>query len=1009
MNSLLAMVDTGPYSYLAVLFLAFFSWGGAITGVAGESSGNWIHRTLQTDDGLPDNCVTGVAQSADGFLWVATRGGLLRFNGVEFTPMPLPGLPGVLNRVVHLMFLDSRGRMWMVMDRGPLVCLGPDEARSFGRAEGLPESRIAAITEDREGALWLACSDTLCRIKDGEILLFGKDEGLAGAGGNWVTRDERGDVWYAAGDRIGVIGESGPQERASVDGGPIRICGSAAGGLWVCAGTSLLYYREEGGAEARGNLPKNAEARSLFEDRTGVLWIGTAAHGLFRLAEGTLERVATSHPEVDCLTEDHEGNIWVGTNGGGLNQIRPRAVSLIGRSAGLPAESVRSVAEDAQGAVWVVMQNGSLMILRDGEWKEFGAEEGWKWGAATCVASAPDGVWVGTRTRGLVFLQDGTGDLWHRRRGLASNSIRSLLVAQNGDVWVATDSPIRLQRLRDGVLRTMGEPMDVRLIRAMAEGVDGTIWIATSEGEIMRASGDSLVSETARQKRRNPMSIRSLHVTPDGALWIGYAGFGVGRLKDGEFARMTIAQGLRDDYASQICDDGRGGMWIAGNLGLSQVILSEITDVAEQRAGRVRSRVFGRSHGLVGLQPSFDCHPSVARTRDGRLLFATRGGLLVVEPGRIDDNIEPPPVVLESVSVDDQTLLRYDNRLSLGAGAGELLGERELRLPPGHNKLEFAFAALSFASPENIHFRYQLSNFDKKWIEARTQFSASYPRLPAGDYEFHVVACNNAGVWNEAGARIRFVVAPFFWQTWWFRALAVTLFTAGVIGSVRYISFRRLRERMGKLQQQASLHKERARIARDMHDEVGAKLTRLSLLSDMASSQPELTATARSDVREISETARETILAFEEIVWAVNPHNDTLGDLAHYLCRHAEEFFEGSSIQCVFDLPKDMKPLMLPTEVRHQVFLAAKEALNNVMKHAAASQVSLQFILQPAAFEVFIHDDGCGFDPAAPPKRAGGGNGLANMRERLRSIDGRFECNAQPGHGTHVTFRVPLA
>lgn len=630
------------------------------------------------------------------------------------------------------------------------------------------------------------------------------------------------------------------------------------------------------------------------------------------------------------------------------------------------------------------------------------------------MTAGPDGaVWVGTRNNGIRRLAAGKWRGWHREDGLASNTIRSMLLAENGGLWAATDSPVQLHEISGQAIRTLESTAEIRLVRAMAQAADGTIWVGTSSGQLLRVDGETLVDES-EWVPGSPMSIRTLHATPDGVLWIGYAGFGVGRFKDGKHARVTVAQGLRDDYISQILDDGRGGMWLAGNLGLSQVIFSEISDVADGKRERVRSRVFGRSHGLVGLQPSFDCHPAAARTSDGQLLFSTRGGMLMVQPGKLDDNTNPPPVVLESLSLDDQTLVSHDDRLSLGTRVGGAFfgpdGEpRILRLPPGHEKLEIAFAALSFASPENVHFRYRLSHFDRKWIDTRTQYRATYPRLPAGEYEFRVIACNNAGVWNENGAVVGFVVAPFFWHTWWFRGLALTLFTGGVIGSVRYISFRRLRERMRRLQQQASLHKERARIARDMHDEVGAKLTRLSLLSDMASAQPDLPPVALADVREISETARETILAFEEIVWAVNPRNDTLGDLAHYLCRHAEEFFEGSSTRCVFSLPRDMPSRMLPTEVRHQVFLAAKEALNNVMKHASASQVSLQLILHSGAFELVIEDDGCGFDPAAPPSRFGGGNGLANMRERLRGIDGCFECRGRPGHGTRISFKVPSA
>jgi signal transduction histidine kinase/ligand-binding sensor domain-containing protein len=963
---------------------------------------------------LPDNRVTGVAQSPDGCLWVATRGGLLRFNGNEFRAMPLLGLPEVPNRVVRSMFLDRKGRMWLGTERGPVVCLAANSALTFGVAEGLPDSRISGMAEDGEGAVWLASASGISRVMDGKCTGFGVAEGLPAAGGDvQVAADAKGQLWFSRDKHVGVYRDGKLLDMLVLKDAPVRLHASAASGLWICSGNRVLKYVEGHPVEECGQLPANVKPRVMFEDPSGALWIGTAADGLFRLKDGVMEKVHTSYQEVDCLCGDREGSIWVGTNGGGLNQVRPRAVALIGREAGLPSESVRSVCEDPAGGLWAAMQNGALARSTHGRWLEVPAGPGWPGGDAYCVAAdRQGGLWVGSRDLGLHLLRDGVWRTWGRAEGLANSAVRSILAATNGDLWVATDGPSSLQRLRDGKVLAIATPTGLRTIRAMAEGADGTIWVGTAEGQILRVSGQGLVRESGITEKKS-ISVRSLHCTPDGALWIGYAGYGVGRLKGGEYARITTAEGLMDDYASQIFSDGRGSMWIAGNRGLSQVSLAEMTAVAEGRAERVRSRGFGRSEGLVSLQPNFDQSPAACRAGDGRLYFAMRSGILMVQPEKVADNSVPPPVVLESVSVDDQRLAQHESGLpSQAPGGGHRVDLRapnaELRLAPGHRKLEINFAALSFTSPENVQFRYQLDNFDKKWIEAGTTRSATYPQLPAGDYGFHVIACNNAGVWNETGASLKLVVSPFFWQTWWFRGLALAAFTGGVIGIVRYVTFRRLRERMHKLKQEAALHQERARIARDMHDEVGAKLTRLSLLGEMAGGHADLSPRATADVKEISDTARETILAFDQIVWAVNPRNDTLADLINYLCRHGEEFFEGSATRCVFGLPQVIPPVMLPTEVRHQVFLAAKEALNNVLKHAKASEVCIRLILHPEAFELVIHDDGTGFDPGAPSKRAGGGSGMSNLQERIRGIGGRFDCAIQPGQGTRISFYVPI-
>jgi signal transduction histidine kinase/streptogramin lyase len=814
-----------------------------------------------------------------------------------------------------------------------------------------------------------------------------------------------------------VVRDGKRQAVLEVGSRPVRVGSASSSGLWICDGPRVLRYHEGLELEEVGSLPVNVSPRVLLEDRSGALWIGTGNDGLFRLAGGVMAKVPTSHQEVDCLQEDREGNLWAGTNGGGLDQIRPRAMVLIGREAGLPSDSVRSVCEDAAGGLWVVLQNGMLARSQGDTWAMVEASGTWPGEGANCVTDDREGgVWVGSRNRGLHHFTNGEWLTYGRVEGLASIAVRSVLTVGDGSVWIATDSPRRLQRMSGGRFQDIRMPADlsqVRSIRAMAEAADGTVWIGTAGGEVMRASGGSLMIDPVISET-HPSSVRSLHTTPDGALWIGYAGGGIGRYKDGRYSNLTSSVGLMDDHVSQMLSDDKGGMWIAGNHGLFEVGLAELTDVAEGRAARLRSRVFGRAEGLSGLQPSYDFSPSVCRGRDGRLWLAMRNGLLMVLPDKVRDNPEPPAVVLERVSVDDRTAALYDRAFATwDVGNGPLPELRTpasaLNLPPGHSKLEFEFAALSFTSPENVHFRYRLENFDRKWIDADMEYHASYPQLPAGSYEFRVIACNNSGLWNETGAALAVVVAPFYWQTWWFRILTLTLFTAVVIAIVRYVSFRRLRERMFRLKQEAALHQERARIARDMHDEVGAKLTRLSLLSEMFDGQADLTPAAKAEVREISETARETILAFDEIVWAVNPRNDTLGDLTHYLCRHAEDFFEGTPTECVFGLPQVIPPLMLSTEVRHQVFLAAKEALNNIMKHANASEVRLSLSLNSTTFELVIEDNGCGFDPTAPDPRVGGGNGLNNLRDRMQGIGGQFDCRSKPGDGTRISFTVPLS
>ncbi len=974
----------------------------------------WRYRAWQTEEGLPDNRVTGIAQTADGYVWVATLGGLIRFNGVRFEKFSTLHLPGVPNRVVRKMLLDQRGRLWLALDRGPVIRVEGRSVRVFTEKDGLLDARLAAMADDREGNVWLAYASVVCRVAGEEVIRAGETEGWPAGAGAWVERGPSGTLWAARGSQVGTVSGARWREVATLDDSPVRLCASRTNGLWICTPTQLLRLKGGSGVEVVARLPEKAAVRAMLEDRNGRLWVGTADDGLLCFAGGALERVSTSHPEIVCLMEDREGNLWVGTAGGGLNLLRAQALDLVGTTAGLPSESVRSVCQDREGWLWAALNDGTLARGREGAWRAAGPGDGWPGGNVSCVAPGRDGgIWAGTRDQGLWFLRDQRLEKWGRSEGLGGHVVRSVLGASNGDVWVGLDSPGRLVRFRNGVFATLKLTGKIRSLRALAEARNGVIWAGTSDGQIFRVEHETLVADPLLREDRR-LSVRALHATADGSLWIGYAGWGLGHLADGRYTRITTREGLFDDYVSQIMSDETGGLWLTGNHGLFQVRQEELLAVSEARSTRVRSMVYGRSEGLKSFQPNCENTPSACRTADGTLWFATLNGLLRVQANRIRDNPEPPPVMLERVTVDDRILALRDAASPLLATppANCLdLATSGLTLPfqARHRKLEFHFAALSFTSPENVHFRYRLENFDREWIEAGAQTSAKYPQLPAGNYEFQVQACNNAGVWNEAGFRLKLAVAPFFWQTWWFRFCLAAAFAFCVAGLVRYFSFRRLRRKLTLMEQQEVLHHERARIARDMHDEVGAKLSRLSLLSEMATQHPGLPSAAHSEVAEISETARDAIRSFDEIVWAVNPRNYTLANLVHYLCRFAEEFFEGSTTQCAFELPPEIPDLELPTEQRHHLFLAAKEALNNAYKHADADRVVVRAALSGEEFEITIEDNGCGFEPGAAPARASLGNGLGNMRERMKLAGGACEITSHPGAGTRAAFKLNLA
>ena len=680
---------------------------------------------------------------------------------------------------------------------------------------------------------------------------------------------------------------------------------------------------------------------------------------------------------------------------------------LEGVEQGLPFAAVQSVCQDSSGDIWAVTQNGGLARRRAGKWTAFGASDGWG-GDASCVAAGSNGiVWIGSRHHGLICWSDNQFSRCDQPGQIVGQTLHTLVVTRSGDVWMGEETPNAIQRLRNGEIHTFDVPRDCRIIRAMVEDNTGNIWAGTSKGVLLRFSGDQMTEEKPRPSGELA-SIRSLYLTEDGALWLGYAGWGIGRLKDGHYSEFRSENGLYDDYISHLVADTRGWLWCGADRGIFKVQLQELTDAAAGRISRVRSIHYGRGEGLPSLQGTFGDSPDVLRSRDGRLWIPMHTALVVADPSKLDLNPAPPPTLLTRVFVDDQVVASYGGVLPLPQNPGAPVldlasSEPHLRLPPGHRRIVFDFAALSFAAPENIQFRYRLEGFDD-WVDAGNHRSAPYSRLPYGNYTFHIQACNSDGNWTVNGPSLAVTVTPFFWQNWWFRIAALAAFTTTLIALVRYVSFRRLRHQLLLLEQQAALHKERARIAKDIHDDLGANLTQIAFLGDLAQQDREDPEKAAARSNKISTTARQAIKSLDEIVWAVNPRNDTLAHLIEYSGQFALDYLRVAGIRCRLDFPEQTPSGGLSTDLRHNLFLVIKEALNNIVKHSRANEVWLRARVADHSLDISIEDNGVGFGQVPDN---GMSDGLRNMRQRLFDIGGECHIDSQLGSGTKVSLHLP--
>ena len=987
--------------------------------VTAATNSAWFARTWHTGDGLPAHTIVGLEQTPDGYLWIATHRSLSRFDGLRFQEFAPATPESPTAGQIRALILDRRGRLWLAKDGGVISFIEDGvmtQAAVLG--ETVPGAQFREMVEDAQGRIWINDSaGSVFRIQDGKVQAFSTAQGLRGQNVCRLTTDLQGRLWFSQAGNVGVFRDGRFETLLTLGQQSAFIAPARHGGIWLCSGETLYHVQPDGKIQEMAELPPgpggvDAGMTALYEDTGRALWIGTTTSGLFRFDFQGLESVPVAHPNILDIVEDSEGNLWVATRGG-LNRLSPRVLQLLGPETGLPFTAVRSACEDTAGTLWVVGQAGALACLSNGVWSLVSSNAGWSGAEAVCVTAKSDGsVLIGTVNQGVIRHQGGVFGPVMGNSQLPEAEIRSLFACANGDLWAAIGSEVIRLGAQDGKATGFPLPTGASPVRTMVEDQAGDLWLGTtSDGLLLRVHDDRLINETTNVMQ-GPKHIRCLQVTKDGALWMGFVGYGLGRLKQDRFFEYRMEQGLGDDFVSQILPDDSGRLWIGCNRGIFHVSQSELEAVAEGRASRFRSVAFGRGQGVPNLQASFGITPGAARTRDGRLLMPMLTGLAVIQPGLLAETPLPPPVIIERLIVNGQAAATYDdsgrrNQMKEPAPANLRMLRSALGLGPGVHRLDVEFNGLSLSSPENVTFRYQLVGVDEDWLEAGPARVARYPGIPPGDYRFRVTACDQDGVWNETGAVVLLKVAPFFWETLWFRSAgtagAIGLLSGGVVLVVR----RRYRRRLGRLKQQQALERERARIAQDLHDDLGSGLVEINFGSELAQ-DPALNAEdVREHTREIGVRAREMVTALDEIVWAVNPKHDSVSSLATYFCQFAQHFLKATPVRCHLDVARNLPVAPLNSEQRHSLFLAFKEALSNVVQHANATDLRLSIATPESTLTIGVRDDGCGMSLIEPRERSGA-DGLGNMRRRLQRLGGRCELTSRPGEGATVTFKVPL-
>ena len=930
-------------------------------------------------------------QDHQGYLWIATFGGLARFDGERFTIFYLTDTPGIGSDQIFSLYEDRTGVFWIGTVDGGLTRLKGGAATTYTERDGLPSRFISSIRGDAEGQIWINTSGGVARFDGTKLEAYPAHRGKAVREFFLAARD--GSMWFRCGGDVVRFGADGSIATLHPAKPSVFLVHEAPdGSVWIALRDQYQLVHYDRGVFSYVPLPpvgrrELADASALFslamtEDVNGELLLLTPA-GLVRIVDGrpqppeALPLPGNGHegPKVRSLLADREGNLWVGTVGMGLTRFRRAPLTAYGKDEGLSDSGFNAVLQDREGRIWM---GGDLLYWFDGHGFHLfpGVTN------VRAIAQTRDGdLWFG-----------GYGGLHRWRSGVLSHfnveapAVRAIYQDREGTLWIGAlmeGRPGGLFRFREGKLDQIPGIPDAN---QMLEDRDGGLWVGGIEGLWYMRGGKTVLYD---KKQGLHDHVGDIHQDSTGTLWIASYGGGLARLRDGRLKVITTKDGLPDNIVLGILEDDQSNLWLSSNHGVFRLSLKELNDFADGKISSISPVAYGIAEGMRSTE-SGGGSPGSWRTTDGRVWFPTLRGVVAIDPAA--GNHIPPPVMVEEA---------WANKLALA-------GNGSTSVPPGNNTFDFRFTALSFSDPEKVRFKYRLEPFDKDWVDAGTRRNAHYTNMPPGEYSFRVTAANSFGIWNDQGASVRFVLLPHFYQTNWFDALCLVLLLA-LLGAGYQFRVRQL-QRAFALTLEARV-RERTSIARDLHDTLLQSFQGLLLRLQTASQLlPDLPIEAKEKLDSTIERAADAITEGRDTVQGLRDSTLQTNDLAQAVNTLGEELKADPINGCsptfrvtVEGETRDLHPIL-----RDEIYRIAAEALRNAVRHSHAQHLEVEIRYEDHQFRMHVRDDGKGIDPAVLAGQAPTGHfGLNGMRERAKLAGGNLTVWSELDAGTEVELRVP--
>jgi signal transduction histidine kinase/ligand-binding sensor domain-containing protein len=967
-----------------LMWVAALFWGApAASGLNPEHRlTQYVHRIWQTQPGLPQTAIFAVSQTRDGYLWLGTESGVVRFDGVRFTPVPeLEGAQ--LDDIRARAFVeDARGRVWIVSSTLGLVRMDGQHVKVFTPKDGLPRGETSCAFTAQTGEVWICTSSGMARFEGDRLQTYG--QGLRGrplAGCQtpdsmiWIA----GDGWVASSN--GSQFTSFPL-RSIPPGAGVRSLVCRDDGVWVGTMRGLIHF--SGGKERRftneNGLP-DAGIMSLAKGSRGELWIGTR-NGLSRYVNGAFESFTygdgLSQKDVYSIYEDREGSLWVATKYG-LNEFLDGPATRFTRNQGLPSNNVGPVLEDRSGNLWVGFLDAGLARWNG---RRFSLVQNLVSPKVTTLMESADGsLWVGT-DQGLTRMEAGeVKETFDVQRGLPSNRIHSLYMDHSGTIWVGTEKGAAMYR-DGGFVEPAGFTSSTRVpIVAIGETRNRELLFAAERGNVyVLANGKLSVLKDGVSPGGSPLTnVISIHGDKDGLIWMGTTMFGLRLLRDGKIHRFLRTDGLFDGEIYGFVSDSGGQLWMVGSKGLSSVAKSDLLAFSEGKIKKIKTSPYVPLEGPRAIQGRDGVQPSAITGRDGKLWFTTLEGLIAYEPNWGTDNNPTPPVLIEDVTV----------------GGQHTLPSAVHRLGPGKENLAFRYTSFSFLAPESMTFRYILEGYDRDWTDAGTRREAFYMNLPAGTFRFRVTACAPFVPCNDVGSAVEFQVIPSIYQRNWFWPLI------GAILSLFVWLAHRLR--IARLQSEFSLVvAERVRIARELHDTLIQGFSGITMQMQALSDRlrPSRDKQFLDDIiRDAGDSLRET----RESVAGLREGETASPALAVAIAETVEAITKEYDLRLVLNL--DRTPRNISAGIKHNLVRIVQEAVLNAAKHSGATTIEVSLNYFNDELRLAVSDDGRGMEYSSPHGESHH-YGIIGMKERADHIGAEFDLVSTAGLGTTIGVRI---